>query len=59
MDEEAGLEGQGLVPKSSAVGNKSWDGAGGHGMRTYEMGSLEKKPLPKSPPNAKKVPRER
>ncbi|KAK3174435.1 hypothetical protein OEA41_001681 [Lepraria neglecta] len=62
LDEEAALEGQGFVPKSPVVGNKSWDGAGGHGMRTYEMGSLgslEKKPLPKSPPNAKRVRRER
>ena len=62
MDEEAALEGQGFVLKSPVVGNKSWDGAEGHGMRTYEMGSLgslEKKPLPKSPPNANRVRRER
>ena len=58
---EAALEGQRFVPKSPVVANKSWDGAGGHGMRTYEMGSLgslEKKPLPKSPLNAKRVRRE-
>jgi hypothetical protein len=52
LDEEATLVAQPLVQESPVVGNKDWDGSNA-GPRTYEMGSVNKKHLPKIPSNTK------
>ena len=52
------------MPKSPIIGTKSWEGVdwswnSGNGTSAYEMASLGNKPLPKSPPNAKRAEREK
>ena len=58
LDEEATLVGQPLVQESPVIGNEDWDGSNA-GPRTYEMGSVNNKRLPKIPWSTKTAERQK